>query len=194
MSPPLKAQARVPVQTSACLLNLALVSAISLTLTACNMPALSDPASQKPYSASKDAAAVQLLKAESFAICPDGSRESGINLISDPQSWKIFVDNAHQRAPALSQWNPDFTRSRVVLVKLGSRSSAGYGIKAIDAKLKTGHDELVVTVQTSKPAPDSLSASVLTSPCLLANIADAGFKVLSVYDVSEGKSLGQISR
>ena len=81
----------------------------------------------------------------------------------------------------------------MVLVRLGSRNSTGYDIKAIDAKLKTENDELVLTVHTSKPPADSLSATVLTSPCLLANIANSKFKVLSVYDASEGKSLGQIS-
>lgn len=78
----------------------------------------------------------------------------------------------------------------MVLVKLGSKPSAGFSVNAIDAKFKPGSDELILTVQSTKPEPGNLNASVLTSPCLLANLAHAKFKTLTVLDLTEGKTLG----
>jgi hypothetical protein len=152
----------------------------TVTLAACNTSALSD---------TTGASQVALIKVESFEICPDNSRDSGVKLIDNAKAWQGFVDSAAQRAPGLADWKPNFATSRVVLVKLGSKPSAGYGVNAIDAKFKPASDELVLTVQSTKPEPGSLNASVLTSPCLLANLAHAKFKTLSVFDLTEGKTL-----
>ena len=152
--------------------------------------------SQPPTSnaAGKDSSPVSLLKSESFAICPDGSQQSGLNLIADDKSWQLFVDSAHQRAPGLAQWKPNFSSSQMVVVRMGTRSSAGYEIKAVEARLKSGGNELELIVTTSKPAADSLSASVLTSPCLLATIASTTFASLTVFDQTENRLIGQITR
>ena len=173
---------------------LAVSFGVLVALNACNMPAVSETSSTTQESTTKDASAPALLDVESFAICPDGSRQSGLNLIGDPKSWQVFVDSTQQRAPALAQWKPNFSSARIVLVRLGAKSSAGYDIKAVDAKLKRENDELMLTVQTSKPAPGSLSATVLTSPCLVVSIANSTFKTLTVFDLTERQSLGQIAR
>jgi hypothetical protein len=160
--------------------NVATLLGAAVVLTACNTSALSD---------TTGASQVALIKVESFAICPDNSRDSGVKLIDNAKAWQAFVDSATQRAPGLSEWKPNFATSRMVLVKLGSKPSAGYGVNAIDAKFKPAGDELVLTVQSTKPEPGSLNASVLTSPCLLANLAHTKFKTLSVFDLTEGKTV-----
>ncbi len=153
----------------------------AVTLAACNTSALSDTTGATP---------VALVKVESFAICPDDTRDSGVKLLDSAKAWQGFVDSAAQRAPGLVEWKPNFASSRMVLVKLGSKPSAGFSVNAIDAKFKPGSDELILTVQSTKPEPGNLNASVLTSPCLLANLAHAKFKTLTVLDLTEGKTLG----
>jgi PrcB C-terminal len=172
----------------------ALLIGIAATITACSAPASSSGTSAADGASGQNTGAVGVTKAESFPICPDGSRESGLNLIDDAKSWQAFVRSTSQRAPSLIDWKPNFVNSRVILVRLGSKSSAGYGVKVGSAKWTASDSEVVLSVHTSKPAPGSLNASLLTSPCLVVHIAHASFKTLKVVDLSEDRSLGQITQ
>ena len=172
----------------------ALLPGMAMALTACSAPALSSGTGASNGTAGQNASAVNVTKSESFPICPDGSRESGINLIDDAKSWQAFVRNSAQRAPGLSEWKPNFVNSRVILIRLGSKPSAGYTVKVGEAKWIAQVSELVLNVYTTRPTQGSLNASVLTSPCLVLNIAQATFKTLKVVDLTEDKSLGQITQ
>lgn len=138
--------------------------------------------------------AVDVTQAESFSICPDGSREPGLNLIDDAKSWQAFLRSTALRAPNLSDWKPSFANSRVVLIRLGSKTSAGYSVRFGEAKWSASDSEIALSVHTSKPAAGSLNASVMTSPCLVVNVVQTSFKTLKVFDLSEDKSLGKITQ
>jgi hypothetical protein len=170
----------------------ALLIGMAATIAACSAPASSSGTSTADTATGQNASVVAVTKAESFPICPDGSRESGLNLIDDAKSWQAFVRSTAQRAPSLIDWKPNFANSRVILVRLGSKPSAGYRVKVGAAKWTASDSEIVLSVHTSKPSAGSLNASLLTSPCLVVNIAHASFKTLKVVDLSEDKSLGQI--
>jgi hypothetical protein len=169
--------------------RLALIVGLGMVLAACNAPAVSSGAS-----APNAKTIVALAKTENHSICPDGSLESGLNLIDDAKSWQAFLKSAGSKAPGLTDWKPNFSNSRIVVFRLGSKSSAGFTVKAVDANLVSGTNDLVLNVQTSKPAAGSFNATVITSPCLIASISSATFKNLSVFDLTEGKSLGQIAQ
>ncbi len=169
-----------------------LLVGIVMALTACNVPALPDGTNAANGSTGQNTGRISVSKAESFSICPDGSRESGLMLIDDAKSWQAFVKSTTQSAPNLADWRPDFVNSRVVLIRFGGKTSAGYGVRVGEAKW-TADSGIVLSVRTSKPQPGSLNASILTSPCLLVNIAQATFKSLIVVDLTEDRSLGQIT-
>lgn len=165
-----------------------------MALTACNAPASPDASNALKGSTAMRGSTVDVTKAESFSICPDGSRESGLNLIDDAKSWQAYVKSTAQRASNLSDWKPNFVNSRVVLIRLGSKTSAGYGVRVGEAKWSASDNEIALSVHTSKPAAGSLNASVMTSPCLVVIVAQASFKTLNVFDLTENKSLGQITQ
>ena len=56
----------------------------------------------------------------------------------------------------------DFTKEVVAAVFLGSRPSAGFSVQIIGARQDGG--ALIVAYRETRPAPDALTAQVLTSP------------------------------
>ncbi len=71
----------------------------------------------------------------------------------------------------------DFTRSRVVTVFLGQKSTGGYGLQLLNASLNG--DTLTLQLETSEPAPGRLLTQAFTSPYLMLEV-DAGVNVVSV--------------
>jgi hypothetical protein len=63
----------------------------------------------------------------------------------------------------------DFSREAVLLIAMGQRPSAGYGLNlAGEATLRDG--VLTVPVDWREPPPGYLRAQVVTSPCLLLKV------------------------
>ena len=60
--------------------------------------------------------------------------------------------------------------SLLVLVAAGSKPSAGYDIRIDTDNWKLQGDTLLLRVQQTSPAPDSMQASVITSPCVVVAI------------------------
>jgi PrcB C-terminal len=167
-------------------------------LVACHVPAVTDSGNSKLPTTSKDATSakqgnpVNLIRHESYALCPDGSLESGLNLYDDAKSWQGFVRAASQRAPQILEWKPNFVSSRIAVFRLGSKASGGYAVRAIEARLNPKGGELALLVRSTRPQAGSLNASVITSPCLVVDLASADFKAISVIEESDGTVLGKI--
>jgi PrcB C-terminal len=171
---------------------------IALSTFACHAPAGTEAGAGKGGTglgsdqASTIARAVTLSHRESFSLCPDGSYESGLNLFDDAKSWQAFVKAASARAPQLADWKPNFAQSRVAVFRLGSKPSAGYTVRVLDATLRGADGELLLTLQSIKPAPGAMTASMITAPCAVVSINLSVFKALSVLDASDGTLLGKI--
>ena len=58
--------------------------------------------------------------------------------------------------------NVDFSRDVVVAVFMGTRPTAGFSIEIV--RVREEGPALVVTYKETRPAPDALTAQVLTSP------------------------------
>jgi hypothetical protein len=164
----------------------------SILLFACHVPAVTDSGSVKVPIISKDGAVIPLTHHESYALCPDGSLESGLNLFDDAKSWQGFIKTSSQRAPQLLEWKPNFASSRVLVFRLGSKTSGGYSVRAVEARLQAKTAELSLYVNSIRPQPGSLNASVFTSPCLIAQIPATDFVTISVIEASDGAVLGTI--
>ena len=63
----------------------------------------------------------------------------------------------------------DFTRSTVLAVFLGTRPTAGYSVEITG--IATSDAELVVSWRERAPAPDALTAQMLTSPFAIVTTA-----------------------
>jgi hypothetical protein len=92
-------------------------------------------------------------------------------------------------ARANGQWmNPppppavDFSREGVLLVAMGQRSTAGYELTLADDTATVRAGVLTVRVDWREPPPGYRRAQVMTNPCLLAVMPDAGFTRIQVVD------------
>lgn len=76
----------------------------------------------------------------------------------------------------------DFPREGVLLIAMGQRSTAGYGLALADDTAIVRDGVLTVRVDWREPPPGYRRAQVMTSPCLLAVVQDAGFSRIQVVD------------
>jgi hypothetical protein len=88
-----------------------------------------------------------------------------------------------------SQWmNPppppavDFSRQGVLLIAMGQRSTAGFGLALANDTATVRDGVLTVRVDWREPPPGYRRAQVITNPCLLAKLPDAGFTRIQVVD------------
>lgn len=112
-----------------------------------------------------------------------GQNRPAVRWIADASEWR----DLHARIN--SQWiNPppppevDFSREGVLLIAMGQRSSAGYGLVLADDVASVRNGVLTVPVSWREPPPGRQQGQVMTSPCLLATVPDAGFTRIQVVD------------
>lgn len=112
-----------------------------------------------------------------------GQNHPTVRWIADASEWRDLHARVH------SQWmNPppppkvDFSREGVLLIAMGQRSSAGYGLALADDVANVRNGVLTVRVNWSEPPAGSRRAQVMTSPCLLAVVPNAGFTRVQVVD------------
>jgi PrcB C-terminal len=131
----------------------------------------------------KEGRAIKILKSESFAICPDGSSEQNSQLLVSATDWRLFVGKVPSSTQSLTQWNPDFSRTSIAVLRIGSRPSTGYALSVVEARALQRDDSdqtLILTVQSNSPAPGALSSSIITTPCVVVEVEAVGFKTLKV--------------
>jgi len=112
-----------------------------------------------------------------------GVSQPGLTWIDDPLVWR-------QRYQQLtSAWmNPpplpvvDFSRAGVLLVAMGTRSSAGYVLRLAEPDAHVADGVLTLRVDWQEPAPGYAQAQVLSSPCLLLRVPAAAFSRIRVLD------------
>jgi len=76
----------------------------------------------------------------------------------------------------------DFTRDAVLLLEMGSRPTAGFGLRLAATQLIHDGDLQVVSIEWREPPPGSMAAQVLTSPCLVLALPAAMHGRIEVRD------------
>jgi len=76
--------------------------------------------------------------------------------------------------------------SALVLIELGQKRTAGYGLGPGEPLATISGATLEVHVRTSAPGPEQIVAQVLTSPCLLLEIGSEAFEQVRVLDQDGG--------
>ena len=103
----------------------------------------------------------------------------------------VWIDNPrslariYQGFPVLPSIQPpavDFTRSGVLLIGMGQRPTAGYGLSLAEGSPQLKGDTLEIRVNWLEPAPGRLLAQVITTPCLLLKLPAVPFQRLSIID------------
>ena len=101
--------------------------------------------------------------------------------IDNPQS----LAQIYQGFPVLPQIQPppvDFAQSGVLLIGMGQRPTAGYGLGLVEGSPQLKGDTLEVKVNWWEPSPGRLQAQVLTTPCLLVKIPAVPFQRVTIID------------
>ena len=76
----------------------------------------------------------------------------------------------------------DFARNAVLLVEMGQQSTSGYGLELLQESVPVDHDTATVTLSWRRPLPGTITAQVLTSPCLLVGLPRDHYSAIQILD------------
>ena len=106
-----------------------------------------------------------------------------VRWIVDPGEWRtVYAQIHHQWMTPPPPPAVDFPREGVLLIAMGQQSSSGYGLTLADERATVRDGVLTVRVNWREPAPSRRRAQVITTPCLLATLPDAGFTRIQIVD------------
>lgn len=137
----------------------------------------------------------------------EAAQESGVGSLRQLMATPYCDSSAPQRSSWLEdeqalrrQWNRlhghrvelppvpavDFAVDTIVLLEMGSRPSAGFGLDLATTRLTQQNGTQVVTINWREPAPDAMVAQVLTSPCLMIALPSSTRGPIEVRDQDGG--------
>jgi PrcB C-terminal len=131
----------------------------------------------------KEGTEVKILRSESFEICPDGSSVTSNQMLSSDIEWQAFLTRSRSTLNGFAQWNPNFSLTSIAVVRIGTKPSNGYAVSIVEARaseIAPSAKTLVLTVLRKSPSPDTLSSTVITSPCAIVQLDGKGFTQLKV--------------
>ncbi len=137
-------------------------------LTACSMLGSSPP----------EGDTMHVLEARRLAVCNSDGPQARISLLADREAVRGW-QRAHN--VDLVGVDPLPTEGPYVLVEMGVRLSAGYGIAVSrEALLDQGTARLSASLLT--PAPGAVAAEVVTSPCVLVALPPGAYRAVELRD------------
>lgn len=124
----------------------------------------------------------RLLSASSFDICPWKAGESGLDLVRDAAGWQQLLLQAKPGTGDIRNWQPNFKEGqRVIIYRLGQKSSAGFAASYGKPSIGSGNT-LHLPITQSRPAPGTMQAMVLTSPCTVGLVQPSNATTVEVID------------
>ena len=78
--------------------------------------------------------------------------------------------------------NVDFSTSRVLLVSMGQKPTAGYSLKLDQKSSRISKNSAVISLTWSEPDPGMVTAQVITHPFILLSISKGGYNSVKVVD------------
>lgn len=112
-----------------------------------------------------------------------GLGRPAVRWIADAGEWReVYAQTNNQWLDPPPPPMVDFPRAGVLLIAMGQRSMAGYGLALADDVAALRDGVLTVRVDWREPPPGRRQAQVMTSPCLLATVPAADFTRIQVVD------------
>jgi|GEM_PF-5247872 len=131
-------------------------------------------------------APVVIVKERSFANCPKFSQKKSFSILSSAQYWREHQRSAVLVPNDLKQWDPDFSRSTVLMLSLGQDKTQGWRVHSGTGIKRVG-DELQVPVVIAKPSVDESVGDAQVNPCMYLQVTGADYKVISVIEQESGQ-------
>ena len=104
------------------------------------------------------------------------SQEKLEQLIATRESGQLPTQD---RAAAL---DIDFNSSRIILVRMGQKPTAGYSLKLDHGSCSISKSTAVISLVWSEPDPDMVTAQVITSPFILLKLSKNGYDSVEVVN------------
>ena len=162
---------------------LTLLVGLLLGLQSCAQPSGSGKKNGLPLSA-------EVLR--NTAHCGDYVSAPAVIWIQQPEELKRL----YAGFPGMQPHTPpsvDFANEGVLLIAMGQRPTAGYGLGFEPGSVQLVDSTLRITVAWQEPAPGYLQAQVVTHPCVLLKLPIVPFRHIQVLD-SDGRMRLQTSR
>jgi hypothetical protein len=124
----------------------------------------------------------KLMSNRSFDICPWKFGESGLDIVRDTAAWQQLLSQAKPNAGDIRNWLPNFNDGqRVIIYRLGEKSSAGFSVSYDNPSVGSGN-KLRLPITQTRPAPGTMQAMMLTSPCVAGLVQISSGTSLEVID------------
>ncbi|MFK7965762.1 MAG: protease complex subunit PrcB family protein [Burkholderiaceae bacterium] len=127
-----------------------------------------------------------LEKTVSLSNCPNPAAEAGVTVFDDA-AWAEHLEMAGDQLTAID-WTPDFSKQRVVLVRMGEKPTLGYAM-AVEPPVPVKDSVVSMPVKASSPPAGSIVGAALTSPCAYSLINIAEFKALVVTNSADDSEM-----
>jgi len=76
----------------------------------------------------------------------------------------------------------DFAASRILLVRMGQKPTAGYSLKLDPGSCNIAQETASISLVWSEPAPGMVTAQVITNPYILLKLSKGGYDNVKVVD------------
>lgn len=101
-----------------------------------------------------------------------------VSLIEANGDWRDWLARQPESPAAIDQ--PDFSAGRVVIVAMGQQPNAGYSLGLADERVELRQGAATIRVAWRTPAPDTIVAQVLTSPCMAVYLASTAVDSVNI--------------
>jgi len=134
--------------------------------------------------ATLSASGAQPLRAEqvySAIQCGSDDKSARAAWIADQAAWRQLSAKLHP-APEVGV---DFDREGLLLVEMGERATAGYGVDLAAPEVEVRAGTAWVRTRWTMPAPGTINAQVITSPCVVIKLPKGDFDAIRVVDQND---------
>lgn len=107
-------------------------------------------------------------------------------IIRDAAGWSSWRDAQQRLSIGLPDdlagraTDVDFAQNSVVVIAMGTRPSAGYGIELAESIGHRNNGEITIAVDWQEPGPDAVVAQMLTSPCLAIAVSTTRVDLVTI--------------
>ena len=169
-------------------LPVSLTVSVSLSMSACGLI----PTNAAPNrSVSDNTSQVVIINEAAFTVCPAYAPSHSL-LVFNAAAWRTHIKAAVIQPNKLKTWLPDLNGSMIVRYAMGSKPTAGHGVK-LAGPVTSRHGSLTVPVRLRAPKKGMVAAAVLTSPCLYLQLAGHTYKSIRILNVQDGQVLKELS-
>jgi|GEM_PF-1386701 hypothetical protein len=118
---------------------------------------------------------------------------AGIKLIQNEISlanwWQPLANRQFPVKPLPQELGAiDFDKTTLIIVLMGSRPTAGYGIELYDDQAPVQVTALTIPATWKEPARDAMVAQIMTSPCVVISVPAKHYESVAVRD-QQGNTL-----